>query len=917
MRVTLAVAVQFGALAAPGALRPLSAQSPSAVTPSASTPPASTPPAETTTAALEHAAHLHQRAADALRAGEARRALPLLDEAVALRRRHAPGSDALRRSLNNLGLASQSLGRFDDAHDAFTESLALARALGPESDAEAAVLNNLGTLAYERGDLLEAERRLRAALALRMRLAPESLAAARSLNNLAALLEERGELERAESWYRQSLELRRRLNAPPDEIATTLSNLAILLARRGAGDTAALFAREAAELATRAELGPVDVSWAEKVLAHVLLETLDAFEPSTRADRLDEAERAARRAVELARRAAADSTPTADTLDVLARAQRERGAFDAAAASLGEALDIRRRRAPGSRWEAASWRELARLEHRRGDLPTAWEHLERAIQCLEASDARPGEAPRERARAAAESVSWYRDAALWLAALGRLDDAFDYAERARARGLLATLAERRLRFDRDLPPPLEARRSELAAAFDDAWRRLEHASSVDTGTTTALRAELAALHDARQQLDDEIRARAPRLVALREPARATAAEVARALPANALLLLWIVGDDETLLLALGPHGAGLEAHALDLGAAELERLADSWAALLHGAARSVPAADPGTASSVPDDTIDAAERALGQRLWDELLAPIEHRLERAERLVVVSDRALLRLPFAALVDAEGRRLVEHLAVSHAPSATIAARARWSVDMQRPLVAFGDPASTADALGWSRREVETLGSLHPGASRVFLGAAAREAAFKRLDESIGWIHVAGHTEVHDLFPLESALRLAPGGSDNGQLQAWEIYEQLRIDADLVVLSACASAAGREVDGEGLNGLARAFLFAGARAVVASRWPVHDRPTALLMLRFHAHLRRGLALDEALRQAQLDLADGRASDSAVREPRRRLPWRSGHAATADLAAAPGHWAAFELILGADEPIAAPARSAAETP
>jgi CHAT domain-containing protein len=129
------------------------------------------------------------------------------------------------------------------------------------------------------------------------------------------------------------------------------------------------------------------------------------------------------------------------------------------------------------------------------------------------------------------------------------------------------------------------------------------------------------------------------------------------------------------------------------------------------------------------------------------------------------------------------------------------------------------------------------------------------------------------------PLDSALVLAASAQkgespDNGLLQAWEILEEMRVDADLVTLSACETALGGELAGEGLIGLTRAFHYAGARSVLASLWRVSDDSTAELMVKVYAHLRAGLPKDEALRRAQLD---------AMKNPK---------------TAAPFHWAAFTL-------------------
>ena len=92
-------------------------------------------------------------------------------------------------------------------------------------------------------------------------------------------------------------------------------------------------------------------------------------------------------------------------------------------------------------------------------------------------------------------------------------------------------------------------------------------------------------------------------------------------------------------------------------------------------------------------------------------------------------------------------------------------------------------------------------------------------------------------------------------DNGLLQAYEVFEHVRLNADLVVLSACQTGLGREMRGEGLIGLTRAFLYAGANSVVVSLWEVSDASTAALMKEFYQELRKGTSKDVALQKAQM--------------------------------------------------------------
>ncbi|MFL6260011.1 MAG: CHAT domain-containing protein [Thermoanaerobaculia bacterium] len=297
---------------------------------------------------------------------------------------------------------------------------------------------------------------------------------------------------------------------------------------------------------------------------------------------------------------------------------------------------------------------------------------------------------------------------------------------------------------------------------------------------------------------------------------------------------------------------------------------------------------------------------------------------KSRRVLILPDGPLHRLPFGALRrDPGGRRqfLAEWKPLHTALSLTVygALRAARS-DPSRPaaagLVAFGDPhypqglAPSQDtraptlrnlrdlrSFNWTplphtRREVERIAGVYPEA-RLFLGEQATEERAKTVGRDARVLHFATHGYLDDRAPLDSALVLTipeelPPGRDNGLLQVWEILESVRLDADLVVLSACDSALGRELSGEGLIGLTRAFQYAGARSVVASLWSVSDQATAELMARFHRHYAAGLSKDEALRQAQVEL---------IRKPI-QITTVNGRTVEMD-ASAPFFWAAFQLF------------------
>jgi CHAT domain-containing protein len=304
----------------------------------------------------------------------------------------------------------------------------------------------------------------------------------------------------------------------------------------------------------------------------------------------------------------------------------------------------------------------------------------------------------------------------------------------------------------------------------------------------------------------------------------------------------------------------------------------------------------------------SALQQRGRHLYDLLIRPAKPRLAKAQRLLVSPDGSLHSLPFAALVSGN-HYLAESKPIHIVASATVykeikATRSKKPSTAAMDFLAVGDPqypsglddhAEAAsdpqmqDALRRglrlkplpaTRGEVEAISKLFPN-TRLLLGNDATEEAIKSLAPRARRLHFACHGLLDEQFPLNSALALSTPehpeeGRDNGLLQAWEIFESVRLDADLVTLSACDSGLGKEMGGEGLVGLVRAFQFAGARSVLASLWGVADVSTARFMKRFYGHLHDGQPKDEALRAAQIDM---------IREKS-----RSSH---------PFHWAAFELF------------------
>ena len=197
-------------------------------------------------------------------------------------------------------------------------------------------------------------------------------------------------------------------------------------------------------------------------------------------------------------------------------------------------------------------------------------------------------------------------------------------------------------------------------------------------------------------------------------------------------------------------------------------------------------------------------------------------------------------------------------------------------------------------------MQAISSLFDAKStRVVTGSEASESTVKGSDlRPYRFLHFATHGIVGGEVPgvPEPALVLAAEPGEDGFLTASEAQE-LRLDADITVLSACKTGSGEFVTGEGVLGMSRAFLVAGSRAVVMSLWSVDSKATERLMVRFYHYLRQPMNAAAALRKAKLDVAAGATSAPG---PGRGLGVTERKAGSDDLAH-PYYWGAFVLFGG----------------
>ena len=485
--------------------------------------------------------------------------------------------------------------------------------------------------------------------------------------------------------------------------------------------------------------------------------------------------------------------------------------------------------------------------------------------------------------------------------------AFEAAERARARSLLDNLAQARIELRADVDPVLLRREEAVNKAFD-AWAEGQRRSAGAHREADA--AAYRDLEDRYQQVQAEIRGRSPRYAALTQPRPLTLAAVQKqVLAGDTLLLEYALGERRSFLWAVSsnsystyllPPQAEIEARS--------QRVYERLTARLHASGN---ARDRRRQIEQADDEYWRE----AQHLSEVLLGPVANTI-KGKRLVIVADGALQHLPFAALPAPGGSHARIPMVVDHEivglPSASVLAALRDET-RHRELAAgavavIADPVFEADdprLLGAATRlGVQQAGLLRDGsATSVPRLAATRQEAdaivaaappgtvMKAIDFDASRttamngslsryriLHFATHGVFNNDQPGLSGIMLSMfdghGGAQDGFLRLHDIYS-LKLPAELVVLSACNTALGKSIKGEGLVGIVRGFMYAGAKRIVASHWKVDDEATGELMARFYESMFKDKQSPAAaLRQAQL----------AIQQHER---WQS-----------PFYWAAFVL-------------------
>ncbi len=768
-------------------------------------------------------------------------------------------------TLANLGNVYANLGDYQKALELYVQARTIHKGLGRQ-ESEAIALNNIGYAYSQLGDTAKAEEFYTEALAA-LRKAGSKTRVAIALNNIGANYLDLRMYDKALEVLSQALALRPEADDRNGR-AITLNNIARCYEKLG--------------------------------------DKQKAFDNFTEALRLH--------------RSIGNQRRLATTLKNIGVFHHKQGETSKAVEYLNESRTINSR-IGDLNGEAIALAELAKVELDRGNLVEARKLIEGAIAAIESMRINL-KSQTLRASFLASVRDFYETNIEILMRLHQQRPsegfgvaALEVSEKSRARSLLELLREARAEIQRGVDPLLIQRETHLRQAIaNKAEQQTRLLSGKYTEQEAAFLAkELSGLATEYDQVQARIRQASPRYAALIEPQPIDVDAMKKAVDAETLLLEFALGEEKSFLWAVTPDGV----KSFELpGRAAIEQPARRVYQLLTERGNSV-SGETLEQRKIRLERADSEFTEAAAALSRMLLGPVASELKQ-KRLAIVAEGVLQYVPFAALPSPSSAKplVVDHEIVT-LPSASVLAVLReenanrkqaskavavladpvfsasdprlakngGSVVQDTPLVdAYRSAAESGLGnlvrLRFSRQEAEEIARL-AGDKRNLKAldfAANRSVVTDAKLSDYRIVHFATHGLINNQNPDLSGVVLSlvdeQGRPQNGFLRLYDIYN-LKLDAELVVLSACQTALGKEIKGEGLVGLTRGFMYAGAPRVVASLWRVDDRASADMMSRFYsAMLKDGMRPAAALRAAQIAM---------LKEKR----WQSPH-----------YWAAFTI-------------------
>lgn len=805
--------------------------------------------------------------------GEIQRSFEYFNQAIPLFQtlKDARGEAA---ALSNIGLAYHSLGETQKALDSLNQALPLRKAANDRMG-EATTLNNLGLIYVSLGDHQRALDYFNRALAAHKDSGSRQGEAV-ALSNIGAIHYLQGEKQKALDFSNQVLAIYRDLKSLPGE-ALTLGNIGVIYRISGDNQKALDNLNQALSL-----LKTIGDRYGEAVPLHNIGLAYRSLGETQKAIDFFNQSLALSQAV-------GDQRMVAETFYKIASLERDRGNFVQAQSNIEAGITV----AESLRVKSAS------PDLRAFYLASTQEYYEFKIDLLmQLQKQQPSE--------------------------GHSIAAFNTSERARARSLIELLVEARANIRQGADEELISRERTLQQRLNaKAQILIGLKRNGRTAEEAALRAtlekEIDSLSTDLQNVQAEIRLKSPRYAALTQPQPLKLAEIqAQVLEPDTLLLQYRLGKERSYLWAVTPTAV----HSYELPKRDdIETAARRVLELLTENNRCLPQ----ETDRQRDTRLTQAEKQYPEtaaQLSQIVLGPVAAQLGN-KRLLIVADGALQYVPFGALPDPNPVRqqrtrpstwqplLVNHEIVSLPSASTIAVMRRELAGRQlapKAVAVLADPVFDKNderfnqtlaqrqtrqgqtsrqkisceendpnqplwkRLTGSRQEANVIKELVPAADQILLAldfSASRTMATSKELSQYRIIHFSTHgkadSERPELSTLVFSLVDERRGEQDGYLRAHETYN-LSLPAELVVLSACETGLGKQMKGEGIIGLTRGFMYAGAKRVVVSLWNVNDAATSELMYRFYKKmLGNRLQPAAALRAAQVEMWETKSLSS----------------------------------------------------
>ncbi|HAS39052.1 MAG TPA: hypothetical protein DCS93_01170 [Microscillaceae bacterium] len=447
--------------------------------------------------------------------------------------------------------------------------------------------------------------------------------------------------------------------------------------------------------------------------------------------------------------------------------------------------------------------------------------------------------------------------------------AFQFSERNKASILREALQEANAKFD--LPANLVEQERDLKINLAYYEKQLANAQNrKDSTKVVRFQNKLFDLNREREQMTQMLEKRYPRYYQLKYNTQlADIAAIKKRLPDKALLVEYFTTDQKSFAFVVSKTQCKMLALP---GGKNVRKIIRKYG-------RNLKTRKP-VAYFAPS----------AYAAYEQLIQPLEAYLKNKDQLIVVADNALLGIPFEALLSekvpettrsfADLPFLIKQFSFSYHYSANLMVQPmlRNAQSQQNSFLGFA-PVFTKSATGntrddnvgtkpkslpYTEKEIDKIIEVFKQQGQTNIQAVlhqkATEEAFKKVGQNFRFVHLATHSITNSKRPELAYIQFEPTPQNQenfneGRLYANEIYA-LHLNADLVVLSSCESGSGKIERGEGMMGLNRGFLYAGARNVIYSLWKVNDRPTSAFMIRFYQNLlQQKYAFHKALQQTKL--------------------------------------------------------------